>query len=365
MEISIYAGIIWFVGILIFSLSLVIFLGSKVLSSRAFAHSILWVAIWVICVGLFVTVKDPVTGLFFCRLTYYLGNVIAASFIYFFLTYPEDKRPNNLLVYSLVITELILGYLYLFTDNIIRDVFPIQGIHPWGWYFGDISFIFEIFFFGFFIYGVFILYRKYRLCNDVPGLKTNLKFMLWAMIVGTVPASLMCIILPRFGYFNLNWLGPTTEIVWIPIITYSILKYRQMSVRMVGTEVFVITMIILAFLNIFMDLPFGIYARIGLFAVFTFLGYFLIRSLVREDQRKEQLNTLNSTLSSKVAEQTREIRHSYDLEKRARLELEKLNDAKDQFILMTQHQLRAPVSNVAAGIGVDIEGRLRCACRTA
>ena len=290
--------------------------------------------------------KDSAIAIYFCRVTYYLGTVIAAAFFYFFLTYPEDKRPKKYLSTLLVVIELVLGYIFIFSNLIIYGVLRVQEPHPWVWQFGSFSFLFELFYFGFFVLGILILYRKYLHLRNKHSIMINLRYMLCAIIVGAFPPSLICVILPRFGYFTLNWLGPVSEIIWIPIIAYSIIKYRQMNVRVVGTEVLVLTMIILSFLNIFLGISFVVYARIGLFLVFAVLGYALIRSLVREDAQKEQLNAMNTTLAQKVAEQTHEIRHAYELEKRARLELEKLNDAKDQFIMITQHHLRTPTSSI-------------------
>ncbi len=58
------------------------------------------------------------------------------------------------------------------------------------------------------------------------------------------------------------------------------------------------------------------------------------------------MHRVNSTLSEKVAEQTAEVRKAYGLEKHARRELEKLNETKDQFIMITQHHLRTPVTSI-------------------
>src|ERR1035437_1377934 len=137
MEITIYVVLIWISAILVGTLGLVIFLGSRTLSSRAFVYSTLWVTIWVASVGLFVASRDYHASLFFSRLTYYLGTVIAASFLYFFLTYPEDKKPSNLFSWSIIILEILFGYVFLFTNKIIFDLFSINAPHPWGWTFGS------------------------------------------------------------------------------------------------------------------------------------------------------------------------------------------------------------------------------------
>lgn len=355
MEISYFSLLIWFTSILVASLCIVIYLGSQKLSSQAFAHSILWVAIWVACVGLFVAVQNSQEAIFFSRLTYYLGSVIAASFIYFFLTYPEDKKPKKILTWSLILLELVFAYLFLFTDKIITRTFPTNIPQFLGWKFGPFSYLFELFFFGFFIVGIIILYKKYKSNND-PYTKQNLRYMLWAIIIGSVPPSITCIILPRFGYYNLNWFGPFSEIIWIPIIAYSIIRYRQMNVKVVITEVLAIAMAVIFFINIFIDIPFGTWGRIAAFIVFLVLAYYLIRSALREAKQRELLANLNLHLEQKVAEQTIEIRKSYELEKKARRELEKLNETKDQFIMITQHHLRTPVTSIRWGLEAMLKG---------
>ncbi len=170
--------------------------------------------------------------------------------------------------------------------------------------------------------------------------------MILTINIGAIPPVVMCDILPRFGYFDLDWLGPITGIVWVSIITYSILRYRQMNVKAVAAEVLAIAMSIILFINIFVDISSDRWMSIVTFGAFIILAYYLIKNILREAKQTEQLADLNANLAAKVAEQTAEVRRSYDLEKKARRELEKLNETKDQFIMITQHHLRTPVTGI-------------------
>ncbi len=60
----------------------------------------------------------------------------------------------------------------------------------------------------------------------------------------------------------------------------------------------------------------------------------------------EQLSREKKIVEQKVQEQTKEIKRAYEVEKRARIELEELEKTKDQFILTTQHYLRTPMTIV-------------------
>lgn len=345
MEITIYSSIVWFAAIMIGSLDLVIFLGSNRHSSRAFAHSILWVTIWISVMGPFISSATPETGVFFSRMTYYLGSVIAATFFYFFLSYPDDIKQKHAIAWSLFAIEVFFAYIFLCTNLIIDSVYPNNAPQPWSWNYGPLSFLFELFFFGYFGCGVYILYKKFvDTTNKIT--RTNLKYMLWVIIVGATPPSLFCIVFPRLGYFDLNWLGPVTELIWIPILSYSIIKYRQMNVRAVITEVLAIGMTVIFFINIFVKTPFRGWDNVITFFAFLVLAAYLIKGVLREAKQTEMLRDLNDNLALKVAEQTVEIRKAFEQEKKARRELEKLNETKNQFIMITQHHLRAPVTNI-------------------
>ncbi|OGY61156.1 MAG: hypothetical protein A3F99_00075 [Candidatus Colwellbacteria bacterium RIFCSPLOWO2_12_FULL_43_11] len=102
------------------------------------------------------------------------------------------------------------------------------------------------------------------------------------------------------------------------------------------------------------DTRIDIFLIIGLFVV----GLFLIRSILSESKQKRllaevnkkldsanaDLKNLNEHLEQRVAEQTIEVRRAYEVEKTARIQLEELDRAKDQFVLSTQHNLRTPLT---------------------
>lgn len=356
MNVSLYPMLIWTSGILVASLCLVIYLGSSKSSSKLFAFSILWVALWITLVGFFVSTDDPESATLLIRSSYYLGELISLSFLLFFISFPEDRNIKKQTYFILLLFQILLAYLFIFTDKIIAGVIAAPTPTNWIWNFGPFSYIFEFLFFSFFIVGISFLYRKYSSCKNTP-LRRNLGFMLFAIMIGTIPPSVICIILPRLNLFTYDAFGPITELIWIPIIAYSIIRYRQMDVRAIFTEVLAVAMTALFFLNIFIDIPFGIYGRIGAFIAFVVLAYILIRSILKESLQREQLRNLNLNLEKIVATQTAEIRRSFEAEKIARLELEKLNEAKDQFIMITQHNLRTPVSSIIWSLESVLEHR--------
>jgi len=73
-------------------------------------------------------------------------------------------------------------------------------------------------------------------------------------------------------------------------------------------------------------------------------------------QLYKQVRDFNKTLQQKVDEQTKEIRRAYEVEKKARVELERLDRAKDQFVLASQHHLRTPVSGMSGYLDLIFTG---------
>ena len=354
MDITIFAILIWITAVLIGSLDVVMLIGSKNLSSRLFVLFTFITAMWVASQGFLVATYYYALADWLIRFQYVLGMIIALGFYHFFKIYPDNKRTSW---YSLAIsslTALIFAYLYLLTAYMNTGVTNIGGNGHWAWNFGPLHLIFDITFSILWIISLINLYRTYQ--SSTGNLKSNLKNMFWAMMLGIIPPTMANIILPTFGYYSINWIGPISSAIWVFIIAYSIIRYRQMNVRTVVTEVLAVGMTVIFFVNIFVSESFGLTGRVVAFASFLILAAYLIRGVLRESKQREELDDLNRNLNQKVTEQTVEIRKSYEAEKKARVELEKLNDAKNQFIMITQHHLRTPLTSLTWGLESILNG---------
>jgi len=352
MEIGIHAILVLMVAIFMGSFSLTVYLGGGTKSSRVFAHGVLCASLWAIALGLFISTEDKVLGIFLGKLTYFLGSLVASVLLVFFYVFPEDKKIPKKLLFFLVISELIFFYIYFATDLMVGDFSFSKELGFWIWKVRPLSLLFDVYFFSIFGLGIYRLYKNYAGENNLD-LKRNLRYMLIAFVVGIIPPSLFDIILLKFGVFNLNWLGPITGLFWIMIVGYSMLKYQQMRVRLLFSEIFITAMLVISLMNIFVDISFGIYGKIALPILLCLFGYFLIKSVLHEANQGEQLKALNtkladlnSNLEKRVMEQTVEIRKAYEVEKKARTELQELDQNKNDFIIITQHHLRTPLAQI-------------------
>src|SRR3990167_6652719 len=273
------------------------------------------------------------------------GFIISWCFLYFCISYPEDRKPSRKLVYPIVATLLSLSTLTLLTDGIAGDPISIPGLKHFGWYNGPLWFLFAAVFSGFLFLGLIILLKKVRYANNLLE-KRHLKIMFGSLLLGFIPPMLTDIVLPQFGYFALTWLGPMSGIIWVFIVSYAIVKYKQMNVRVVFGQAIIVAMLLLFFANIFTDFGFGVWGRIATFIVFALLGLFLLKNILVNQLQKEELADLNQNLQKRVDAQTKEIKRAYEVEKRARVELQQLNQNKNDFIIITQHHLRTPLAQI-------------------
>lgn len=349
LDINNHTILLWVTGIAILSFDLVVYFGSKNRSSRIFAFYSSFVALWSISYGFIVASLSIELSLFLIKINHVLGIITSLGFVYFSLTYPNDEKPRKIISLYLFIIGIIFFIAFFFTDLMIPNMFKLTSPDKWGWFIGKLYYTYCITFNTLWLIVLVNIYRKIK-CDVNSSVRLNQLFMFWGLAIGIFPPAIFNIILPFFGIYGLSWIGPIISAVWIFIIGYSIIRYRQMNVKVVITEVLAIAMTMIFFINIFTETPVGVWDNIATFLVFLILATYLIRGVLLESKQKEELRDLNENLESKVAEQTIEIRKAYELEKKARRDLEKLNETKDQFIMITQHHLRTPVNNIQTKI---------------
>lgn len=349
LDIKIYTILLWITGITILSFDLVVYFGSKNNSSRIFAFFSSFVALWSISYGFIVASLSVELPLFLIKVNHILGLITSLGFVYFSLIYPDDKKPRKTTSIYLLGIGIVFFITFFFTDLMIPNMFKLISPDKWGWVIGKFYYTYCITFNTLWVIILVNIFRKIKYSLN-SSTRLNQLFMFWGLAIGILPPAILNILLPFFGIYGLSWIGPIISTIWIYIIGYSIIRYRQMDVRVVITEVLAIALTVIFFINIFIQAQFGVWENITTFLVFLFLATYLIRGVLTESRQKEELRVLNETLEQKVAEQTKEVRKSYDLEKQARRELEKLNETKDQFIMITQHSLRTPLNNIQAGI---------------
>ncbi len=348
MTFSPYAIPIWIAVVFIASLGTVIFWGGHRFSAKIFALSTFCLALLTASIAYFLFETDYRAEAFGIKLIFFLGFVSTTSLLYFFASLRKNAAPKARFAIILLIILGVLFYLTFFTSEIAG--LPLALVNSpigmtWAWNYGPLGFIDHLIIFGYSILSVVFAVQAYKANPDLRE-RRNIVFMTVGFLIGVIAQFIFNGILPQMGTYQYAWLGATSGIVWVSIIGYSIIRYNQMNVRVVTTEIFILAVCAIGFINIFIGDVLGLSGRIFLCVCFVILGAFLIRGSIRESEQREQLKNMNFNLQTEVEEQTREIRKSYEIERNARMELEKVDQAKNQFIMITQHHLRTPITSI-------------------
>ncbi len=277
------------------------------------------------------------------------------EYLYFF----EDlryKKINGILLYiSSVITLVIV--LLSQTDYNVGNI----SFESWGVSYGPgILYILLLFYmlgvFGFSFFHLFIISRE-------P--KNQKRHQARSILLGaciTVTLSIFTnIVFPFMGYGIASIFGPPTVLIFLLFIAYSITRHRLFNIRVITIELVTFGLwAIILIRTLLAETRQEMFIEGGLLIVTVIFGIMLIRSALQEIKQRERIEKLaddlqktyasvkelNENLELKVAEQTKDVRRAYDVEKKARYELEKLNETKDELITAAQHNLRTPLTTL-------------------
>ncbi|MBZ9578112.1 HAMP domain-containing histidine kinase [Patescibacteria group bacterium] len=155
------------------------------------------------------------------------------------------------------------------------------------------------------------------------------------------------------GYLNENcWLVKTLNHTPYKRCQHCELKFRNC----LFLHYQIISSILIIFFLTLSFLIEGKISKLVIISVFTLVivyGYFfnkstdkIIKANFTQRKANEALEELTENLQQKVDEQTQEIRKAYEVEKKAHQELKRLDEAKNQFIMATQHHLRTPLTSM-------------------
>ncbi len=342
-----------------------------------------------IFIGLVVWLRDPQKKLNFGFAIFSWATALSISVDYLFRFIPTlfvlrssyaaaALVPLSALVWIIEICQINFRSLQLWKKIIIILPTPIFAILPFidglvikkinyltvlG-YKGELGPLFLLYSLYFVLYETSFIYLLYRNQRKAQGaLKLQSRFILFGISSYGIVAVTFSLILPNyFGIFDFTLLDAPSLILFVGFTGYAILRLHLFNIKILSTELLVFTLTTFIFFYIFIidNKPNKIIGLLMMLLVFI-TDIFIIKNLLTIIKQKidienlvSSLQTLNLTLEDKVNEQTQEIRRAYDLEKFARRELEKLNDTKDQFIMITQHNIRTPILNIDSNINAAV-----------
>lgn len=190
------------------------------------------------------------------------------------------------------------------------------------------------------IISVYLVFKKWKI------LEKKEKNQIWLIIAGIFLTLIISIItqLVLVIFFDLQVLvsvGPLSTIFITLFTAYAIIRYVSFFINMLATEFFIL--IILASLSFGIMLSRNNIEMATITAIFIsvlIMSFFLIRSILLENERKKQMQELTERLES------------------INKELKKLDQLKNDFIHLVIHEINTPIASILGYLSLVLDEKM-------
>ena len=321
-----------FLGFLIFTKS------GRSLTNKIYILNIIFIIWWI--TGMFAYRTFSENLIEWTQFLYIAPTGIASTFLYFTYFFPTQEKNRLGLGKKILIgaPNLFIVFLILIPGVIIKNVI----FHPDGSesiiIFGEYYWLYAVYIMSYFSLGLMRLFYKMQHSENKIE-KRQILLLLIGYLIASNSAMVTNLILPWFGYFTLNWIGQIFTIFMVSSVAYAIFKYNLFSTKVIATELLAGGLWITIFVQFLSAESLKAQITQGIvLSVVTLLGIFLVRSVLKEVEQREQLEFVTHELQ--VANE----------------ELRKLDEQKSDFITIASHQLRTPLTIIRGYISLLIEG---------
>lgn len=275
-----------------------------------------------------------VPTLFILRCSYAFAALIpimAIPWLYEICDFHIRKKWIKLLLFLPGIAFFIISFM----DGLI--VKEIKGLSILGFR-GVLGPFFYFYTFYFVIYVISFAILLYRSLKNSDRLKKiQLKYILCGMLLYAGSATIFSLVLPTFfNIYDFTLLDAPSFIFFVGFTGYAITKHHLFDVKVIATELLTFVLWIILLIKIFLSAGTQDIILNSIILMFVvFFGVLLIRSVTSEVKQKEQMEKM-----------AKDMEKAYEVEKKARQELEALDTSKNQFLLTIQHHLRTPLTAI-------------------
>gem|GEM_PF-1918738 len=313
-----YVLINWLVAFVFGVIGLYIFIKDREPISKPYAYLLFSCMQWALGVGAFYLTYDEGTAAFWLRHNHVLGALPVIIFCYFTLHFTEHFK-SRLVYWSFVVSQGAIAAIALTTSLVVigvsvspsdvLDRVPTLGpLNP-------LIYVDTI--------GCFLI-AAWALWNDFPRLHPETRALIHRVVrftvIGLLPGIIIMAVTALLGYTHMYWIVTTAILGMVAVSSYPLLT----DVGMISKKVFFAEIGAFVFISLLFgvvilpqDIALNFLSRFSVFIAFSVVAGFFIGTVVSGEERREELETittnltsLNSSLAARITERTSDLQNA-------------------------------------------------------
>jgi len=271
-------------------------------------------------------------ALFWIKIAWAVTIPLFASLYFFTVSFVKKKKKTKPLDLIVLIIGVSSFFVTLLTDWIIKDIFSRQVWTKLIYGQGITVFYGLVFFLSFLTLN--LLFKKYF--SSLKKEKLRIQYFLIGIVFFLFMNAIFNIFYPFFlGVSKYYQLGDYSTIVSMSFIAYAITRRELMGIKtlLIQTLIIIIAIILLLDIVALSDNLTMQILKMGILVAFIYFSRGMVKSVKKEHQAREELQKTYRKVN----------RYAKKLEK-ANCDLKELLESKDDFLHVTSHQLRTPLT---------------------